>query len=82
MYQTTIEEVESKAVWPVQSLRKEKRSGIQAINIALVENASRVPRFAVGTLPSLEPTEARTTPTRPRRDRGRFRVGGRKDRQE
>jgi len=30
----TIEEVESKAVWPVQSLRKERKSGIQARNIA------------------------------------------------
>jgi len=41
-----------------------------------------VSRLPAGTLPSLEPTKSRTTPTRPRRDRGRLRMGTRKDCQE
>jgi len=67
-YQTTIEEAESETVWPFQSVRKEGKQGIQVRNIAAVENSSCVSRFAVGTLPSLEPTKSRTTTTRPRRD--------------
>jgi len=76
----TIEEVESETVWPVQSLREERKSGIQVRNLTAVENSSCVSCFTTGTLPSLKPTKSRTTPTRPRRDRGRLRVVGRKDR--
>jgi len=81
-YQTTIEEAESETVWPVESLRKERKSGLQVRNIATVENSSSVSRFAIGTLPSLEATESQATPMRSRRPRGRFRMGGRKDHQE
>jgi len=79
---TTIEEAESETVWPFQSVKEKGKQGIQIRNIAAVENSSCVSRFAVGTLLNLESTKLRTTPTRPRRDRGRFRVGSRKDRQK
>jgi len=78
----TIKEVESKTVWPVQSLAEEGKPGIQVRNLAGVENPSCISRFPAGTLPSLEPTKSRTTRTRSRIHRGRFRMGGRKDRQE
>jgi len=34
----TIEEPESKTVWPIQSPREERKSGIQVANIARMEN--------------------------------------------
>jgi len=81
-YQTTIREGEPETVRPFQSVRKEGKLGIQVRTIAAVENSFCVSRFAIGTVSSLEPTKSQTTPTRPRRDQGGFRVGGRKDCQE
>ena len=79
MYQTTIEEVESKAEWPIQSARKERKPGIQARNSAKVENSSGLSCFPVGTLGVLEHTSSCTTTTRSRRHSEGFRVGDRKD---
>jgi len=56
-----------KLLWPFQSVRKEGKQAIHVRNIAAVENSSCVSRFAVGTLPILEPTKLRTTHTRCRR---------------
>ena len=76
-YQTTVEEGESKTVCPVQSLREERKLGIQVGNIATMEDWSSVSCFAVGTLLSLEQTKLRTTGTRSRKDGGGFGVGSR-----
>jgi len=63
--QSTIKEAESETVWPIQRLREERKSGIQAGNIAEVENSSHLSRFAVRTLLRLERTKLRTTPRDP-----------------
>jgi len=54
----TIEEVESKTVWPIQSLAEEGKPGIPVRNLAAVENSSCISRFPAGTFPSLKPTES------------------------
>ena len=73
------EELESETVWPVQSLRKEGKSGLEVGNLATVESSSPMSCFPIGTLSSLEPTELQTTTMRSRRPRGRSRIAGRKN---
>jgi len=65
--QMTVEEADSETVWPVQSAREERKSGIQVGNIATVENSSCVSRIAGRTLPSLEATQSQTATLRSRR---------------
>ena len=81
-YQMTVKEAKSKTVSLVKSLREEREPSLQVGYIATVEDSSHISCFPVGTLSKLEPTKLRTTLTRSRRQRGRPRVGGRKNRKK